>query len=444
MGEWLLLLAAVVLTIGTAVFVATEFSLVALDRPTVQRALDAGDARAGSVLHSLRALSTQLSAAQVGITLTTLLVGYLAQPSLGSLLTGPLSAVLPAAWVEPTATTAALVLVTVFSMVFGELLPQFLGISAPLEVGKVVAGPVRIFSIIAKPLIATLNGSANGFLRGIGIEPQEELSGARTPQELASLIRRSAEVGTMEADTALMATRSLTFFERTAADVMTPRVRTVSIPRTASADEVIEQTRRTGHSRFLVVGEDIDDVDGLVHVKKALAVPRKRRATVPASALMVDPVLVPETIRLVPLLEHLRDSGLQTAVVVDEYGGTSGLVTLEDVIEEIVGEVLDEHDDRTRMPAHQLADGAWSVPGMWRPDEVTHRIGAYVPEHPAYETLGGFVMAVLGRVPTVDDIVSVPGWRLRVIRMEGRRVARVRFEEVPDAVDELGATGEAS
>ncbi|MBK8757888.1 MAG: HlyC/CorC family transporter [Actinomycetales bacterium] len=443
MVEWLLLLAAVVLTVGTAVFVATEFSLVALDRPTVQRALDAGDARAGSVLRSLRALSTQLSAAQVGITLTTLLVGYLAQPSLGLMLTGPLAAVLPAAWVEPTATTAALVLVTLFSMVFGELLPQFLGISAPLEVGKVVAGPVRAFSIIAKPLIATLNGSANGFLRGIGIEPQEELSGARTPQELASLIRRSAEVGTMAADTALMATRSLSFFERTAADVMTPRVRTVSIARTASAQEVIELTRRTGHSRFLVVGEDIDDVDGLVHVKKALAVPRKRRATVPASALMVEPVLVPETIRLVPLLEHLRDSGLQTAVVVDEHGGTSGLVTLEDVVEEIVGEVLDEHDDRTRMPAHQLADGAWSVPGMWRPDEVTHRIGAHVPEHPAYETLGGFVMAALGRVPTVDDTVSLPGWRLQVIRMEGRRVARVRFEAVSDEVDGPRGAGEA-
>jgi len=442
MVEWLLLLAAVVLTVGTAVFVATEFSLVALDRPTVQRALDAGDARAGSVLRSLRALSTQLSAAQVGITLTTLLVGYLAQPSLGLLLTSPLAAVLPAAWVEPTATTAALVLVTLFSMVFGELLPQFLGISAPLEVGKVVAGPVRVFSIIAKPLIATLNGSANGFLRGIGIEPQEELSGARTPQELASLIRRSAEVGTMAADTALMATRSLSFFERTAADVMTPRVRTISIARTASAQEVIELTRRTGHSRFLVVGEDIDDVDGLVHVKEALAVPRKRRTTVPASALMVEPVLVPETIRLVPLLEDLRDSGLQTAVVVDEHGGTSGLVTLEDVVEEIVGEVLDEHDDRTRMPAHQLADGAWSVPGMWRPDEVTHRIGAPVPEHPAYETLGGFVMAALGRVPTVDDTVSLPGWQLRVIRMEGRRVARVRFEAVSDEVEGLSGEGE--
>ena len=197
MGEWLLVLLAVILTVGTAIFVATEFALVALDRPTVQQAIDAGDTRARGVLASLRRLSTQLSAAQVGITVTTLLVGYLAQPSIGHLLEAPLAAVLPAGSVESVAAMLALVLVTLFSMVFGELVPQFLGISAPLPTAKVVAAPVRWFSMLAKPLIWVLNGSANGFLRGMGIEPQEELSGARTPQELASLVRRSALVGTM-------------------------------------------------------------------------------------------------------------------------------------------------------------------------------------------------------------------------------------------------------
>jgi len=173
MGEWLLVLAAVVLTVGTALFVATEFSLVALDRPTVQQAVDGGDERARTVLQSLRRLSTQLSACQVGITLTTLVVGYLAQPSIGRLLAGPLERLLPAAAAESVATTLALVLVTVFSMVFGELLPQFLGISAPLATAKVVALPVRIFSVIARPLISVLNGSANAFLRLVKVEPQE-------------------------------------------------------------------------------------------------------------------------------------------------------------------------------------------------------------------------------------------------------------------------------
>ena len=438
MSEWLLVLAAVLLTIGTAVFVAVEFSLVALDRPAVQQAIDGGDERARGVLRSLRQLSTQLSAAQVGITLTTLVVGYLAQPSIGRLLTAPVGRVVPPQAVEPVTTAVALLLVTVFSMVFGELVPQFLGISAPLRTAKVVALPVRAFAILARPLIAVLNGSANAFLRAVGITPQEELSGARTPQELASLVRRSAQKGTLDANTAQMLTRSLDFADRTAADVMTPRVRCTGIERSASAEDLVRLSRRTGHSRFPVTGSDWDDVDGVVHIKRAVAVPQERRSHVPVSALMVRHALVPETIRLAPLLQQLRDAGLQLAVVVDEYGGTSGVVTLEDVVEEIVGEVSDEHD-RTRSSGRQLADGSWSVPGLWRPDEVRDRLGAPLPDGPAYETTGGFVMAALGRVPVVGDIVTLPGWTLEVIQMAGRRVARVRFRELPAPATDGGS-----
>ena len=396
MTEWLMVLAGVGLTIGTAVFVATEFSLVALDRPTVQKAIDAGDTRAEVVLGSLRRLSTQLSAAQVGITLTTLVLGFIA---------------------------------TVFSMVFGELLPQFLGISAPLATAKVVAMPVRVFAVVAKPLIAVLNGSANLALRGVGITPQEELSGARTPQELASLVRRSAEVGTLDIGTARLVTRSLGFGEQTAADVMSPRARATAIERTATAEDVLQLARRTGHSRFPVTGNDWDDIDGIVHVKRAIAVPHDRRPDVPVSALMVPPLLVPETIRLDPLLLLLRESGLQLAIVVDEYGGTAGVVTLEDVVEEIVGDVSDEHD-RARTTGREGTDGTWTVPGLWRPDEVRERLGAPVPDGPAYETTGGWVMAELGRVPVVGDSVSVPGWEVVVLAMDGMRVDRLRFTPV--------------
>jgi CBS domain containing-hemolysin-like protein len=432
MTEWLLVLAAVALTAGTALFVTAEFSLVALDRPTVQQAVDDGDLRAATVLRSLRQLSTQLSAAQVGITLTTLIVGYLAEPSIGSLLYAPLTAIgLSDSVATSVATTLALVLVTLFSMIFGELMSQFLGISAPLAAAKVVAGPVRAFAVVARPLIAVLNGSANAALRAMGITPQEELSSARTPQELQSLVRRSAEVGTIEAGTARMLSRSLDFGERTAADVMTPRVRCTGIERTAKAEDVIRLARQTGHSRFPVIGEDWDDVDGLVHVKRAIAVPHDRRPDVPVSALMVPPVMVPETIRLDPLLLQLRAAGLQMVVVVDEYGGTSGVVTLEDVVEEIVGEVSDEHD-RSQADWNQMADGSWLVPGLWRPDQVRDQLGALVPDGPTYETVGGFVMAVLGRIPVVGDEISLPGWVVRVARMEGRRVDRLRFIPVPD------------
>lgn len=433
MTEWLLVLAGVGLTAGTALFVAVEFSLVALDRPTVQKAIDSGDRRAEVVLGSLRRLSTQLSAAQVGITLTTLVLGYIATPSLGRLLQTPLSALgLQGEALRSVSATLALLIATLFSMVLGELLPQFLGISAPLATAKVVAMPVRVFAVIAKPLIVVLNGSANLVLRGLGITPQEELSGARTPQELASLVRRSAEAGTLDVGTARLVTRSLGFGEQTAADVMSPRARATSIERTATAEDVLRLARSTGHSRFPVTGEDWDDIDGIVHVKRAIAVPHDRRADVPVSALMVPPLLVPETIRLDPLLLLLREAGLQLAIVVDEYGGTAGVVTLEDVVEEIVGDVSDEHD-RSRTTAREMTDGSWTLPGLWRPDEVRERLRAPVPDGPAYETIGGWVMAELGRVPVAGDTVELPGWSVTVLAMDGMRVDRLRFVPVGGA-----------
>ncbi|REF31845.1 hemolysin family protein [Calidifontibacter indicus] len=437
MYEWILIGLGVLLTAGTAMFVAAEFSLVALDRPSVQRAADEGDAGARSVLASLRSLSTQLSAAQVGITLTTLVLGWLVEPSLGRLLEGPLTAIgLSEPVAATTSTVVALVIASIFSMIFGELIPQFLGISAPLGVATVVAAPVRFVGLIFKPLILLLNGSANAILRSLNIEPQEELSAARTPQELASMVRHSAAAGTMEEGTARLLARSLGFGERVAADVMTPRVRCSFVERTASAEDVIDLARATGHSRFPVLGDGWDDVEGMVHVKKAIAVPHDRRADVPVTALMVPPVFVPETVRLDPLLLQLRGGGLQLALVIDEYAGTSGIVSLEDVIEEIVGEVTDEHD-KVADPSRLLADGSWTVSGMWRPDEVADRIGAEIPEGPNYETVGGFVMAQVGRVPEVGDEVELDGWRLRVLSMDRRRVDRVRLTPVvPEAAEE--------
>jgi CBS domain containing-hemolysin-like protein len=393
MTEWLALLAGVLLTAGTALFVAGEFSLVALDRPTVEDAVRRGEPRADSVLRSLRRLSTQLSGSQVGITVTTLALGFVTTPALAGLLAQPLRAAgLSSGVASSAASVLSLVLVTIFSMIFGELVPQFLGFSAPLRTAKVVAAPLRWWTTAAHPFIVVLNGSANTFLRGVGVEPQEELSVARSSAELASLVRTSLEAGTLPESTARLLTASIGFGSQTAADVMTPRSRATAIERTASAADVVALARSTGHSRFPVLGEDWDDVEGVVHVKKAVAVPYERRADVPVSALMVDHLSVPETLRLDPLLRELRAAGLQFAAVVDEYGGTSGVVTLEDVVEELVGDVSDEHD-RGQTTGRRLPDGSWSVPGLWRPDEVRARVGAAIPDGTAYETIGGWVMA---------------------------------------------------
>ncbi len=426
MTEWLLVGLGVLLTIGTALFVAGEFSLVSVDRPAVERAVAAGDRRAEGVLAAVRTLSTQLSGAQVGITLTTLVVGFLVEPSLAALLETPLrSAGVPPDALAPVAVGVGLLVATVFSMIFGELLPQNLGISVPLATAKVVAGPLRLFTRLMSPLIAVLQGSANKLLRAVGIEPQEELSSARAPEELAALVRRSAEVGTLDQATAEIITRSLDFPNRTAADVMTPRVRMQVARRGESAADVVALARRTGFSRFPVVEDGLDDVVGVVHLKTAIGVPRERRDQVPVEALMADAVRVPETVRLDPLLAALREQGLQMAVVVDEYGGTAGVVTLEDVVEEIVGEVSDEHD-RTRTGVVRLRDGSYVVPGLLRPDEVRARADLAVPDGSAFETVGGYVMARLGRVPRVGDEIGIPGAVLRVDRMDGRRVDRLR------------------
>jgi CBS domain containing-hemolysin-like protein len=425
--EWLLVGLGILLTAGTAVFVAAEFALVTLDPGVVDREVALRpDRRTASVRSALRELSTQLSGAQVGITVTTITLGYTAQPALSAILAEPLgSTSLAEGTATGVAAAASLVVINVASMVFGELVPKNAALSSPLATARVVTPVQRGFTAALRPLIAVLNNSANALLRGLGVEPREELSGGRSPQELVALVRRSAEVGTLDAGTATLLANSIELDTLTAVDVMTDRTRMAVVRREDSAADVVARARATGHSRFPVIGDSHDDVVGIVHLRRAIAVPYDRRAEVPAPALMDPAPRVPETVALGPLLVDLREYGLQMAVVVDEYGGTSGVVTLEDVVEELVGDVADEHDPR-RAGVRRVGDGVWSVPGLLRPDELTEQTGLVVPEDGAYETLGGLVMAHLGRVPQVGDVVELTEVVLRVEAMSGRRVSRVR------------------
>ena len=445
-GDWVMVALGVLLTAGTAVFVASEFSLVTLDPAVVGAGDDEtsdqeggggrGDRRDRSVRAGLKHLSTELSSAQVGITVTTILLGYTAQPALLSLIGGALGGTALATTVSAVlAGVLALVVVNLFSMLFGELVPKNFALSAPYATARQVVPLQRQFTRLFRPVIAVLNGSANAILRRVGVEPREELTGARSAPELAALVRRSAQEGTLDVSVATLLTNSIELDELSAVDVMTDRMRMVVLDRGASAADVVDAARRTGHSRFPVIGEDRDDVVGLVHLRRAVAVQHDRRGEVPAAALMVDAPRVPETVSLGPLLVELRGFGLQMAVVVDEYGGTSGVVTLEDVVEELVGDVADEHD-RRRAGAARRADGSWFVPGVMRPDELTEVTGLSVPEDAAYETLGGLVMSRLGRVPVVGDEVVVGSGRARVVvrveAMEGRRVERIIVRPAPE------------
>jgi CBS domain containing-hemolysin-like protein len=431
MNEWILLGIGLVLTVGTGLFVASEFSLVNLDRADLEARQARGEKRLATTIAALKVTSTHLSSAQLGITLTTLLTGYTMEPAIATLIEDPfrqLGANL--AVVDVVAPIVSIVLATLLSMIIGELVPKNFALALPLATARLVM-PFQVgFTAVFKPAVALLNGTANAILRSFGIEPKEELSGARTAEELSSLVRRSAFEGSLDLDTATLLARTLVFSDHTASDVMTPRPRVTSVSRTDSAETVLERARSTGYSRFPVTDDDIDDIVGLVHVKQAVSVPREKRSDVPVSALQTEAIRVPETMKLDSLLSEVRGKGYQMAVVVDEYGGTAGVVTLEDLIEELVGEVSDEHD-RSRVDVVRSRD--WlTFPGLLRPDELLERAGVKVPEEGPYETVGGWLMSELGRLPVVGDVVETEAGTFRVERLEGRRIDRIRFTPTVD------------
>jgi len=446
--ELVLLAVVLALVAANAVFVAAEFAFVTVDRASVDKAADAGDARADGLRTGLRSLSTQLSGAQLGITVTSLVVGFLSEPSIAELLRGPLGAAgLGDAAVDAVAVTLAILLATAFQAVFGELVPKNWAISEPLRVGRVVAGPQRLFTTVTGPLITFLNGSANRLLRVCGIDPVEELASARNPTELASLAARSGHRGTLDPRTAELIERAVEFGSRTAADVMTPRARVRFVDATTTATEVLALAARTGHARFPVTGDGVDDVLGAVHFKHALAVPAEARETTPAQSFVRDVPAVPGTMPLDNLLRALRDSSMQLAVVVDEYGGTDGVVSFEDLIEEIVGEIQDEQD-RPLSRARELPDGSWSLSGLLRPDEAAGLTGLGLPEGQDSDTLGGLVVQLLERLAEVGDTVElldVPDahqldddalptpvrLQLAVTRLDGRRIDRLVLRRLP-------------
>ena len=428
---------------GNAVFVAAETALVTIDRNLVETRAQEGDGRFRRVAGTLRRLSTYLSGAQLGITVTSLAIGLVAEPSVATLLRGPLHAVgLGEGAAGVISVAAALLMATAVQMVFGELVPKNIALSRPVGTVVWVVPPLVVFAQVARPVIAVLNGSANGLLRLVGVEPVEELRSARTPDELASVVRRAGVQGALAGETATLMERSLSFGAKTAADVMTPRTRVRTVTASSPVAAVIEATRVTGHSRFPVVGTGVDDVRGLVHVKNAVAVRASARGSTRVVSVMSKPVVVPKSILVEPLLDLLRQRGLQLAVVVDEYGGTAGIVTFEDLVEELVGEVVDEHDPPGSSIRLQ-ANGIWLFSGLLRPDEVEAMTGVELPEgHGEYETVAGLILRRLGRLAEVGDEVELPGFRLRVDQLDGRRIDRVRLTVDADHDDEDQDTGD--
>jgi magnesium and cobalt exporter, CNNM family len=443
MIELFLLFISIALIIICGLFVMAEFALITTNRSKVERAAEKGDRQAKGILHALTTLSTQLSSAQVGITVTNLGIGFLAEPAIAHFLESPLKSVgVPDEFISEVSIVIGITLATCVTMVFGELIPKNIAIAKPLQSAKLILQPLLMFTRVMRLPIKVLNDSANLILKQFNVEPQEELASARSADELVSLVRRSAVKGTLAKETATMLERSLTFGDRIALDIMTPRVQVKSLPEGATVDDVLQLARTTGLSRFPVYKESIDNVVGVVHIKHVFSTPPGKRNIVKVNQVMQPPVLVPSTIELEPLLEALRQSGLQMAIVVDEYGGMDGVATIEDVLEELVGEVRDEHD-HTR-PDIQKLKGAWLLSGLLRPDEIAEQIGVVLPDEDDVETLGGLIVQRLERIPSIKDEVKVAAIdadgmpliaRLIVQKMEGNRIDRVRLVVLPPDPD---------
>ncbi|QIG43846.1 HlyC/CorC family transporter [Nocardioides anomalus] len=429
MSEWVLLGVGLLLTVGTGLFVASEFALVNLDRHEIEQRQARGERGLGTTIGALRRTSTHLSSAQLGITLTTLLTGYTFEPAVSSLLEDPLAGVgLEGGAARAVSAVVGVVLATLLSMILGELVPKNFALAVPRQTARLVVPFQVAFTAVFRPVVALLNGTANRVIRSFGVEPQEELSGARSAEELTFLVRRSAQAGLLEEHDADLLDRTLRFSALDAADVMTPRVRMSSVPSTATAADVVRQSLASGHSRLPVVGDGPDDVLGVVHVKQAWTAAPSAAVT----DLMTEPVRTGETAGVDTLLGTLRGSGLQLAVVTDEHGGTAGIVTLEDLVEELVGELEDEFD-RTRSDVVRRGRSAVFDASL-RPDEVLDRAGVAVPDSEEWETVAGYVLDQLERVPEPGDEVSLPdGGTLRVEHVDGARITRLRHQPAPVA-----------
>ncbi|MEJ5919915.1 hemolysin family protein [Corynebacterium sp. H78] len=431
----------IALTAGTGLFVAFEFALTGLERSTIEADVTKrGDGQAKSVQDAHNRLSYHLSGAQLGITLTTLATGFLAEPILSKYFTPMLEwAGLSESAATSTALILALIVATALSMIYGELVPKNLAITKPLPVARTTARPVMWFNWGFYLFIQAMNATANWLVSKLGIKPADELASARSPQELEALVRNSAQAGAMEKPKAQMLESSLRFGETSAEDLMTPRSTILSLDASSTVTDLLKLSLESGRSRFPVTDGDLDATIGVVHVKDVFTVPTDKRDTTTMRELARKVPVLPQSLDGDAVLEAVRSAGSQVALVADEYGGTAGIVSIEDVVEEILGEVWDEYDDVEAEQEVRRDIEGWDCSGLTRVDDLPAKVGYFAPDG-SWETLGGVIMYALGRIPTEGDIVLLPEtdrdamdefesglhgrWYARILSMDGRRVDR--------------------
>ena len=374
----------------------------------------------------MQTLSFQLSGAQLGITITSLIVGFIAEPTIGRLVEPLIDDVdfVPEGSTLGVSIAVALYVATAFEMVVAELIPKNVAIARPLGVAFAVVRPMIAINRLLRPLIVFLNSAANWTVRRIGIEPQEELTAVRSLEELDLLIHSSRAEGALHKEEFELLAKSIDFADKLADDALVPRVSVVAMHEDDTISKMFEVAVQRGFSRFPVYGKDLDDVVGIAYVKDGYAISPEHRTEVPVSDVMQEALVVPESRPLTSLLLEMRRLRKHMAVVLDEYGGTAGIVTLEDLLEEIVGDIEDEHDASSRAHLTKPPEGVYRLSGLLHRAEVEDATGLELPEG-HFETLAGFLLEMFERIPNPGEHVSYRGWEFKVVEMEGRRIAQV-------------------
>jgi CBS domain containing-hemolysin-like protein len=418
-------IAGVVFLVGlNAFFVTAEFALVAVRRTRIDELVAQGSKRALRTRKAIKELNLMLSACQLGITLASLGLGWVGEPALAHLVEGAfgfLGRPLDLVATHSVAAAGSFVVITFLHVVLGELVPKNLAIAAPEKTALVISGPMRAFTYAFRPLIWLFNEAGNVIVRLMGVKPVSEGRALHTPEELAIIVEESALGGELDKGQSEILRRTLEFAEKRAIDAMVPRVVVTSIEASAPVERVLDLAERTGYSRFPVWSERPDEFIGVAYLKDALRSSRRHLAESVAE-IMREPIVVPESLRLEEVLVQIRKSRTHFIVVLDEFGSTSGILTLEDILEELVGEIRDEYDHREREV--RLINGAYRVPGTIRPDELEDLTGLRLPEG-GYETIAGFLLEQLGRLARRSDEVAVNGYTLKVVSVHHHRIVSV-------------------
>jgi CBS domain containing-hemolysin-like protein len=431
MIEALNLVIVVFLVLANGFFVASEFALVGVRKSRIETLANAGNRRARRLLPLITNLNAYISATQLGITLASLALGWIGEPAVAHLLEVPLKGRISDTLLHTISFTIAFTIITFLHIVLGELAPKTLALERAEKTALAIALPMEIFYKIFRWPIQVLDWAGTRTVRLFGLHPSSSHASIYTEEELRQLIDISRQSGHLEPEEQRLINRVLDFSDAQVREAMIPRTAVAGVPVTATLEQAKEAFRSFGYSRMPVYQDTLDNVVGVL-VRRDLEPfleDSTARKEFNLRELIHAPQFIPTTARLGAALKQMQSKRIHLGFVVDEYGGLEGIVTLEDLLEEIVGEINDEFDEEVRAQILKEVDGTYLLSGMLTVRDANRQLDLDLPENGGYTTLAGFLMAQAGRLPQSGEVVEYEGMTFKIERLDGRRIRRVRLEQ---------------